>query len=148
MKKRPASAPTGKHPGKKARRAEVKDPQEAAEYLRCWSQRADGERVWRFNKSTQSWLLRHMYDKDRVSKEAFKLLLEYLTGLQGAARARTREAAEEVIRLDGQLPGGPEPASAEQGEIQGALAKVDARLCKTRLLRAKKCVAALDTGDA
>ncbi|KAG7349404.1 DUF2373 domain containing protein [Nitzschia inconspicua] len=67
-----------------------KDPEEAASYLSAWkaSQSDSGPNgatdVWKFNKNTQSWLIRHMYEVDKVSKGTFVLLLEYLEGLQGS----------------------------------------------------------------
>jgi hypothetical protein len=41
----------------------VKDPAEATLYLEQW----DAGAGWRFNKSTQAWILRHMYQKDKVT---------------------------------------------------------------------------------
>jgi|MDSY01.1.fsa_nt_gb hypothetical protein len=52
----------------------VKEPEEAAEYLTEWRAKNEGEAsVWRFNKATQSWLLRHMYKRDKVVKDTFKV---------------------------------------------------------------------------
>lgn len=64
----------------------MKDPSEAATYLEEWKQ-SKQENVknsnWKFNKNTQSWLIRHMYEADKVPKATFSLLLEYLAGLEG-----------------------------------------------------------------
>jgi hypothetical protein len=52
--------------------SDVKDPEEAAEYLRLFVLKSENKsegNAWRFNKSTQSWLLRHMYIKDKVGRE-------------------------------------------------------------------------------
>lgn len=74
----PADAPT------------VKDPSEASNYLKAW----ETKEGWKFNKNTQSWLLRHMYEADKVSKNTFNTLLDYLKGLQGKnARKRVLEEA-------------------------------------------------------
>lgn len=54
-------------------RSDVKDPVEAAQYLVVWDTREDGG--WRFNKSTQSWLIRHMYERDKVNHLERMLLL-------------------------------------------------------------------------
>ena len=64
---------------KKVAAETVKDPSEASEYLQAW-QAKEG---WKFNKNTQSWLLRHMYEAEKVSKTTFTILLEYMKGLQG-----------------------------------------------------------------
>ena len=83
----------------------VKDPEEASSYLKLWKQHkiarsgdasaakeeaatsggaaaaTGGGSCWKFNKNTQSWLFRHMYDAEKVSKATFALLLEYLDGM-------------------------------------------------------------------
>jgi WKF domain len=77
-KKRPAEQT--KNSGAK-RRKNIKDPQEAAEYLLQWkkSRSIEGNpTTWKFKKNIQSWLLRHMYDSTKVSKHCFAILLEYL----------------------------------------------------------------------
>ncbi len=64
----------------------TKDPEEASTYLSLWkydrssTTNKDKEKneQWKFNKNTQSWLLRHMYNPTKVSKHTFALLLEYL----------------------------------------------------------------------
>jgi len=67
----------------------TKHPDEAALYLTQWkaSKSADSSirasSSWKFNKNTQSWLIRHMYEVEEVPKSAFLLLLEYLDGLEG-----------------------------------------------------------------
>lgn len=76
----------------------VKDPAEAASYLSAWKHREAGS-GWRFNKNTQSWLLRHMYETDKCNKQTFTLLVEYLVGCQGTTRRRLREdAARRALR--------------------------------------------------
>ena len=68
----------------------VKDIKEAAGYLNNWKQY---RQQWKFNKNTQSWLIRHMYEPDKVTKHSFAILLEYLHGLKG-------EGAKERIIQD------------------------------------------------
>ena len=75
-------------PGSKSKssNSHVKDPEEAAEYLRQWQLSKQGKpSSWRFNKSTQSWLLRHMYKRDRVAKEPFKVSKSSVQQLAAAA---------------------------------------------------------------
>lgn len=64
---------------KTASKETVKDPTEASAYLNAWQ----AQEGWKFNKNTQSWLLRHMYETEKVSKSTFTILLEYMKGLQG-----------------------------------------------------------------
>ncbi len=92
---------TGKRKQRKNRR--IKDPSEAATYLEEWKQQSnnDGSKsTWKFNKNTQSWLIRHMYEADKVSKGVFTLLLEYLAGLEGkTTRSWIRtEASRRALR--------------------------------------------------
>jgi len=101
---------------KKAAPLVVKEPEAALEYLRAWSAKQAGEGDgWRFNKATQAWLLRHAYDAERVAKAAFKLLLRYLEGLQGAARDRARRQAEAIVASGGARPSQEEETEADAG---------------------------------
>mmetsp|Transcript_899 Transcript_899/g.1191 ORF Transcript_899/g.1191 Transcript_899/m.1191 type:complete len:216 (+) Transcript_899:118-765(+) len=62
----------------------IKDPDDVHAYLTNWKKnQTDKEAYWKFNKNTQSWLLRHAYDYEKVPKSTFTLLLEYLAGLKG-----------------------------------------------------------------
>ena len=83
---------------KRSANRHVKDPAEAASYLSSWKHRDAGS-GWRFNKNTQSWLLRHMYETEKVPKPTFTLLVDYLVGCQGITRRRLREdAARRALR--------------------------------------------------
>lgn len=75
----------------------TKDVKEAAGYLSNWKHHKD---AWKFNKNTQSWLIRHMYEANKVSKSTFALLLEYLEGLKGeGAKGRIlKEATRRALR--------------------------------------------------
>ncbi|XP_070218940.1 protein cholesin isoform X2 [Bos mutus] len=80
----------------------------ALEYLCSWAQKRED---WRFQKTRQTWLLLHMYDRDQVPDEHFPALLAYLEGLRGRARELTVQKAEALMReLDeagaGALPPG------------------------------------------
>ena len=78
---------------KKAKKSKTKDPIEAAAYLSAWKHREAGG-AWKFNKNTQSWLIRHMYEADKVHKATFVIMLEYLTGLTATLKARVVDFAE------------------------------------------------------
>jgi len=88
-----ASSSTKKSRGNK----HVKDVKEAAGYLSNWK---GFREQWKFNKNTQSWLIRHMYEPDKVAKSTFAILLEYLQGLQGSgAKDRiVQEANRRALR--------------------------------------------------
>ena len=66
---------------KSTRNTKTKDPAEAASYLTLWSLDRNSESTtknWKFNKNISSWLLRHMYDFDKVSKSTFATLVDYV----------------------------------------------------------------------
>ena len=77
----------------------TKDPEEAASYLANWAlDRKNGTKTFKFNKNTSSWLQRHCYDFDKVSKNTFALLVEYLCQGAEGARLRTEEDAKRRAR--------------------------------------------------
>lgn len=95
--------------GRKRKHKTVKDPAEAALYLTRWKADRDAKESdnkannrnnsgWKFNKNTQSWLIRHMYEADKLSKSTFSLLLEYLHGMPSNSQGRERIMAEAVRR--------------------------------------------------
>ncbi|KAK2543587.1 hypothetical protein Q9966_002455 [Columba livia] len=64
-----------------------------------WSEKP---KEWKFQKTRQTWLLLHMYEKEKVPDEYFTILLDYLQGLQGSARDLTVQKAEAFMKeLDG-----------------------------------------------
>ncbi|GAX24808.1 hypothetical protein FisN_18Lh109 [Fistulifera solaris] len=75
-------------------KAVVKDPSEAIDYLKQWKH---DKSAWKFNKNTQSWIIRHMYDAEKLDKAAFSLATEYLQGLQGGT-AKTWVLADATKR--------------------------------------------------
>lgn len=62
----------------------TKNPQVASTYLSLWkydrtnNNNNTNNKQWKFNKNTQSWLLRHMYNPIKVPKHSFAILVEYL----------------------------------------------------------------------
>jgi hypothetical protein len=42
--------------------------------------------TWKFQKLRQVWLINHMYDDKQVPDSHWKLFLEYIHDLKGAAR--------------------------------------------------------------
>jgi WKF domain len=124
------SAPTPQSAGKRRKETggREKDPSEALAYLQSWREhsettrrRQEGDKgaavdsaqsssasttatatgpPWKFNKNTQSWIVRHMYDPDKVPKHAFELLLEYLRTMhEGSGKVRMlQDAHRRVVR--------------------------------------------------
>ncbi|XP_067406992.1 uncharacterized protein C7orf50 homolog isoform X2 [Emydura macquarii macquarii] len=81
-----------------AKKEEPKKPsgaELALEYLSSWSKKTN---EWKFQKTRQTWLLLHMYDKEKVPDEYFSVLLDYLEGLKGSARDVTMQKAEALMK--------------------------------------------------
>ncbi|KYO30683.1 uncharacterized protein C7orf50 homolog isoform X3 [Alligator mississippiensis] len=84
--------------GISAKKEETKKPsgsELALEYLTSWS---ENPKDWKFQKTRQTWLLLHMYDKEKVPDTYFSILLEYLEGLKGSAREVTVQKAEALMK--------------------------------------------------
>ncbi|KAM6350611.1 protein cholesin, partial [Alca torda] len=80
------------------KKAEPKKPsgcELALAYLTSWSETPE---EWKFQKTRQTWLLLHMYDKEKVPDKYFTILLDYLQGLQGSARDITVQKAEAFMK--------------------------------------------------
>jgi hypothetical protein len=74
---------TKKHK-KSSKNHHIKDPNEAQAYLSAWNHHRESNTAsWKFNKNTQSWLFRHMYDSNKVQKSTFDILLRYMSFLKG-----------------------------------------------------------------
>lgn len=92
------TVPPSNESKKSTNNTKTKDPQEAASYLSLWNLDRNSESAtknWKFNKNTQSWLLRHMYDFDKVNKNTFATLVDYVC--EGGEKTRLR-AEEEAKR--------------------------------------------------
>ncbi|XP_009907035.2 uncharacterized protein C7orf50 homolog isoform X2 [Dryobates pubescens] len=87
---REAGIPTKKVAPKKPSASEL-----ALAYLTSWSENPE---EWKFQKTRQTWLLLHMYDKEKVPDKYFTILLDYLQGLQGSARDLTVQKAEAFMK--------------------------------------------------
>lgn len=78
----PTSSDNQKRKQKKNRH--VKSLSEVSAYLQQWKESKSGKDTrWKFNKNTQSWLIRHMYEAEKIPKNIFVLLLDYLEGIEG-----------------------------------------------------------------
>ncbi|OCT61543.1 hypothetical protein XELAEV_18047570mg [Xenopus laevis] len=67
----------------------------ALQYLKSWSKKHE---EWKFQKTRQTWLLLHMYDPEKIPDKYFKILLDYIAGLQGRARDTTVQKAEALMK--------------------------------------------------
>ncbi|KAJ3074052.1 hypothetical protein HDU98_012247 [Podochytrium sp. JEL0797] len=69
--------------------------EQAAEYLKMWkSDRAN----WKFQKSRQLWILRHLLDQWNIADDDFKIAVKYCKDLpEGNARTVTLGQMKEVI---------------------------------------------------
>ena len=67
---------------------ESKGQSKALRYLKLWyaDKKGKSEEPWKFEKCRQIWLLQNCYDKTKVSKDDFKLLLKYMATIKGRMR--------------------------------------------------------------
>ena len=100
-----SKAATSSKKKKSKKNRNIKHPEEASSYLTQWKASKSSEdptrtaSSWKFNKNTQSWLIRHMYEVEKVSKSSFFLLMEYLEGLEGSTiKDRMRSEASRRCR--------------------------------------------------
>ncbi|CAM9565973.1 unnamed protein product [Scytosiphon promiscuus] len=82
--------------------------------------------VWKFNKNTQAWLLRHIFSEDQVDEKGFGTLCLYLEGLKGAGRQRVLAAAQEIIDKHGPDEGEEQTAAAREAAREAAEAEAAA----------------------
>ncbi|CAH0489354.1 unnamed protein product [Peronospora farinosa] len=108
--------------------------QQAKYYLEQWQKRgeikADDELLWKFKTIQQQWILRWMYEADVVPKPMFAIVLEYLDGIQGAARKRVADSAQEIIDLGVPAKEDEEAASEEKEKM------LNVKLARRRYKRA------------
>jgi len=73
---------------------ETKGYNKSMEYLHSWK---SDRSAWKFEKSRQNWLVMHAYD-DRISKEDFEILLDYLKSIRGGMREVTKKNAKAQVK--------------------------------------------------
>jgi WKF domain len=101
---------------KRSKDKHVKDPKEAMAYLEQWKV-ARGE--WKFNKNTQSWLIRHMYDAALVPKHTFQVLLEYLHDCHDDAKKRLcLDATQRAVRYQRHVEGASDNVTSKNHDDQ------------------------------
>lgn len=65
----------------------------ALAYLRQWAKERE---AWKFQKVKQTWLIKHAFHPDQLDRSAFRHLVHYLSGIQGAARDRLLEQCRSI----------------------------------------------------
>lgn len=76
----------------------TKKPHAALAYLTRFR---ESRNTWKFNKSTEIWILKHLFSVDDIPSDYDISLSQYLQGLKSAStRSRIRQAAEELIKED------------------------------------------------
>jgi len=67
----------------------------ALEFLKRWKyERSD----WKFEKLRQVWLLTNILNEKELNEENFGILLEYITSVQGRARAQTLKEMQNTMK--------------------------------------------------
>lgn len=115
-----AADTSDKNPARKKRKNKkrTRDPLAGHAYLSTWKHRSSGEGVWKFNKNTQSWLIKNMYDCDAIPKATFTLLVGYIEGLKGEAM-RKRVQDDAVRRALRYKNWEKSHAKDDEGEVKG-----------------------------
>jgi len=74
----------------------INTPQQerAIEYLMQWK---NDRSNWKFKKIIQLWLIKNTYDSAKVSKEHFKILVEYLQTIGGKSRDIIIQSANTIV---------------------------------------------------
>lgn len=75
--------------------AEVRNRHAAWQYLTLFS---TCRAVFKFMKIRQSWILKHLLDREALPKQYFKYALEYCKDLKGQARSKTLDQASQFIK--------------------------------------------------
>eukprot|EP00743_Colponemidia_sp_Colp-15_P001970 GILK01002143.1.p1 GENE.GILK01002143.1~~GILK01002143.1.p1 ORF type:complete len:251 (-),score=71.65 GILK01002143.1:309-1022(-) len=69
----------------------------ALNYLSLWNIQ---DSSWKFQKSKQVWLLKHMYDDQLVPAKHFSILVKYLEHLKGNSRDQTLREAKQIVETE------------------------------------------------
>ena len=68
----------------------------AIKYLETFS---NDKQNWKFAKSRQIYLVKHIYDDEKIPKKHFKMLLKYLEGLKGGPKTAIMKEAKENVKI-------------------------------------------------
>ena len=88
-----------KSPSSSPKSSNTKDPEMASSYLTLWQyDKTNNTKQWKFNKNIQTFLLRNMYDFDKVNKTTFALLVDYICQGGDGLISRVEEDAKTKAR--------------------------------------------------
>ena len=59
---------------------------------------------WKFSKKNQVWILKNMYNLEKVPSKYFKILVPYVESMQGEGKNRVRAEAQELLENKGDIP--------------------------------------------
>jgi WKF domain len=77
-------------------------PNTALEYL---TQFRDSRDTWKFKKTRETWILKHLFSVNNIPSDYDIALSDYLQGLKSSvARARIRKEAEDIVQKDLEQP--------------------------------------------
>ncbi|VVT52064.1 uncharacterized protein SAPINGB_P003305 [Magnusiomyces paraingens] len=105
-------------------KSERKPPPESDQlvYLKSYSL---NKKEWKFSKSKQNWILRHIYNQTVIPETYSEYLINYLVGIQGGVTKRIVEDAKRIIEEWNNFM--TEEDKVEKNEIQSDLEKNDSK---------------------
>ena len=71
------------------------------EYLQRWQ---SSKETWKFQKSRQVWLLRHMYYLEKVPSKSFKVLVQYIGTMHEEMKNRIKSEVTEFLENKEKIP--------------------------------------------
>lgn len=96
-------------------------PKETPNYIRYLQQYHTDRSGWKFNKNRQNDLFKNIFNLHRIPVEHDAAVIEYISGLQGQARQRVANQAEEVLKAVWmQQNEGTDPMSLETADARRA----------------------------
>jgi hypothetical protein len=121
-----SASTTDPSPVIKATNSKSRDFQsDLVEYLSNW-ERKDSI-PWKFNKVLQAWALTNVFEKEKINSAAFKQLCPYLKTVQGGAKTRLLEEANQILsKAESQIDG----AEEEEGGVSEKVLKRAIKLKK------------------
>ena len=86
---------------------------DAIKYLEAWNQtqvtktikkETELQPTWKFNKTRQVWILKNMYNLEKIPAKSFKILIPYIETMQGDGKNRVRQEAQELLENKTSIP--------------------------------------------
>lgn len=129
----------------------VEKIKKATSYLNDWKHKSPS---WKFCKTMQTYLMKEMWNYNVVDKKTFKILVEYLKDIKGAARDRLIKSANEIIEISNN-PSTPSTSDKQQDPQEDSTEKKNdvvensinntEKMKARRLKRARKIVKILQS---